>query len=1018
MLRIVGEAGGGLAALDAISEALGMMGVRSNGVFGQLSSTMKRYEQDAQRTADAVVAARETEAAAAGRLSVAEAKMQSLRQKGVDDVGRLAAAENAITIARNNHTKAISGVSKAEEEAAGATARSESAIGKMGSALGGIPSGYAAAAAGAVVAAGVFVDFAVKSIEAASDYETLTTRLVTSAGLQKGSLDAVKTGMIDMASQVGISAEDLAKGMFVVSSGMEHVADPAQDAANALAILKASAQGAAMEGADLGHVADAVGTALVDYHMDASQAATVTSKLKEAAALGKTNFNDLASSMSAITPTAASYGISLESILAALSEMTKHGESAQQSSQNLADTIRELEKPNAQAAAEMANFGIQASDLSQSLSDKGLGGTLDMISDKIMSKMGPDGKVMLDTFNTSKVAAQNLQTAIHALPPQLQDLANKFNAGDIGAKAFTGAADKLGGESGKLAKEIVNMKDKAEGFSHALQSGSPQAQSFAQALTAVMGDATAAKTAMMLLGANSADVNTIFGKLKGTTAQTNGDVKGMSDVNATAAQKFKDLKQAAHEVALDFGTALLPAAKAVADGLMNAIKWLKDHPAAMEAVKKAAEALAIGLAAIAIAIAAVLIAIGIFVAMIGGLVGGIAWLTGEAEKLGHKVGEWLGDQFSKGAKIASEAWDGVKTKLSEIWTWIKTKASEIGKAFSDAWNGVKGKVTQIWDDIKKAITDKISEIGHAISNNKLVQDIEKMFSSIGGFLHSLWDFIARHAKQIWDDICSAASTAWNTLKSTAETVWNDIKNAIIKPIEDLASQIGEKWDGVKNTVSQKWDDLKTAASNIWNDIKTTIAGVISDILSTLEGWATDAYNAFIKPVVDAYTTISGKVGDWVSLGGDLIMGLVKGVVAMAGRLVDAAVNAVAGAFTAAMNWLDSHSPSRRAARELGAPISQGIAVGIDEHAHLVSGSMVSMLRSGFNTSGNLLGSMSLPMGGLGSAGAHFGQANGAAQSVVNVHFNGPYYGAGGTAQVAQDVRTELLKLKVRTPLGL
>ncbi|HET9848678.1 MAG TPA: phage tail tape measure protein [Candidatus Dormibacteraeota bacterium] len=109
------------------------------------------------------------------------------------------------------------------------------------------------------------------AVKMAGDYESATNRLVTSAGESRKNLDLVRQGTLDMAGQVGFSANDLAKAMYVVESGGQH-------GAAGLEVLRAAAEGAKAENSDLGTVADAVTSVLQDYHLKAGDAAMVTTK--------------------------------------------------------------------------------------------------------------------------------------------------------------------------------------------------------------------------------------------------------------------------------------------------------------------------------------------------------------------------------------------------------------------------------------------------------------------------------------------------------------------------------------------------------------------------------------------------------------------------------------------------------------------------------------------------------------------------------------------------------------------
>src|SRR5207245_1217519 len=127
--------------------------------------------------------------------------------------------------------------------------------------------------AGAKIAAGLGVAAAAAaaySVKLAADFQQSMTRLVTTAGETAGpqGIGLVSKGILDMAGQVGIGAEKLAQGMYIVESAGIHGAD-------ALNVLKAAAQGAVQEQADLGKTTDALTTILHDYNIPASESADV-----------------------------------------------------------------------------------------------------------------------------------------------------------------------------------------------------------------------------------------------------------------------------------------------------------------------------------------------------------------------------------------------------------------------------------------------------------------------------------------------------------------------------------------------------------------------------------------------------------------------------------------------------------------------------------------------------------------------------------------------------------------------
>lgn len=217
---------------------------------------------------------------------------------------------------------------------------------------------------------------AVESVHMATEYESSTTRLVTSAGEQQKNLKMVQQGMLDMAGQVGVSANDLAKAMYYVESAGFHGAD-------GLTVLKAAAQGAAAEGADTTTVVKAMTDVLTDYHLGADQAAKVTSQMITAVSFGKTSLQDFSGAFASIVPAASAAGISFNDVAAALAEMTNHGFTANRASQNLAQALRSLLNPTGPMTTAFVKYGVDAQTLREKLAGpNGLTDAMEYLSQK------------------------------------------------------------------------------------------------------------------------------------------------------------------------------------------------------------------------------------------------------------------------------------------------------------------------------------------------------------------------------------------------------------------------------------------------------------------------------------------------------------------------------------------------------------------------------------------------------------------------------------------------------------
>src|SRR5689334_15105964 len=107
--------------------------------------------------------------------------------------------------------------------------------------MGGLQAGMTKLGAATTLVGVAFVAYGVK---AAGDFQQSMNLLVTACGESQSNLKAVSDGVLSLARQTGTSTGMLAEGMYQVEKA-------GYRGANGLQVLKAAAQGAREEGADL-----------------------------------------------------------------------------------------------------------------------------------------------------------------------------------------------------------------------------------------------------------------------------------------------------------------------------------------------------------------------------------------------------------------------------------------------------------------------------------------------------------------------------------------------------------------------------------------------------------------------------------------------------------------------------------------------------------------------------------------------------------------------------------------------
>lgn len=107
----------------------------------------------------------------------------------------------------------------------------------------------------------------------------------------------------------------------------------------------------------------------------------------------------------------------------------------------------------------------------------------------------------------------------------------------------------------------------------------------------------------------------------------------------------------------------------------------------------------------------------------------------------------------------------------------------------------------------------------------------------------------------------------------------------------------------------------------------------------------DLVNGIGETIEAAKTEVTNFAGRFVEAGKDLIRGVAEGITSAAGEIATAAKNAAQRALDAALRLLGIHSPSRVMRDEVGKPIPQGIAAGIEKDEKTATQAMEDVLGS-------------------------------------------------------------------------
>lgn len=685
------------------------------------------------------------------------------------------------------------------------------------------------------------------SADAAEGFQKQMNLLVTAGGESTKNLHGVEEGIKDIAVQTGISTSQLAEGMYTMEKAQMRGAD-------GLKVLKAAAQGATDEQVDLGVMTNALTSIMRSYNIPTDKASSVTNQLVAASGEAKTSMQDFAGSLSTVLPVASAAGISFAEVGGAEATLTSHGTSAQESTQELANTIRALQAPNQVAVNEMQQFGISSVDVAQNLGKRGLTGTIGYLSETILKHMGPSGTILLNTFNQSKFAAQDASTMFGRLTGKAKQLAKGVMDGSVTLNDFRQGLKALPDQQAALVRQWEQMYTKSKGFNDQLKQGSPQAQTYTEALKKIMGGATGMNTALMLSGGST---QTFAKNVKGISdaAKKNGkDISTWKETQNTARVQTDRFNQVLDTTRITLAAKFLPALTGVLKWFVSGAESIKKFTDSHRTLVKVLFGVVGGVTGV---VTAVLLADKAVTAF------KTAFKLLDAVFIKSKIGmavlaiSLLVGAFTLAYNKCKPFRDAVNNALNSI----KKVAGNVGKWFSgpfvDFFKTAWAKVT----GVAKGAVNVFKTVVHGISQafKLLITFVVTVF--VGPWV-AAFNLLKKPVEDLWHKVIQPA---FDGIKQAMGNAWNWINQHVVTPFKNGVKALGDAWNDLyAKYIRPVWDWIVTKFRDSWNWIKTH---VIDAWNREVRGWANIfhwLYDNAIRPVWDWIVSKSRDAWNWIN----------------------------------------------------------------------------------------------------------------------------------------------------------
>lgn len=374
-LQVIPSIRGVGAALDKQLGSVGAIGKKAGQAIGDAMAKGIESKKSAVDAAAAKVAtARTREADAAGKVRVAEEKLNALRDKGVKDAGRMADAEEKVASAKRNSELAASRTVDAEKKLTTAKANLKNAsdrasqglsdmderankLGGTFSGLGGKIKGIVPMLAGSVGIAGLAGSFGA----AISVGNNLTNNLNTMRAVADAT-DSQIAKVSQTARQLGndvslpaTSATDATAAMVELAKGGFSV-DQAMAGAKGSLMLAAAAQVSATQAATI------QSAALQTFGKDASYAGQAADILTNSANQSSAEIVDVAAAMQQGGTVAHQFGLTMGDTAASIAILANNGIKGSDAGTLLKTTLQSITDQGNPAQAAIKQLGLTVYD--------------------------------------------------------------------------------------------------------------------------------------------------------------------------------------------------------------------------------------------------------------------------------------------------------------------------------------------------------------------------------------------------------------------------------------------------------------------------------------------------------------------------------------------------------------------------------------------------------------------------------------------------------------------------------
>lgn len=208
-----------------------------------------------------------------------------------------------------------------------------------------------------------------------------------------------------------------------------------------------------------------------------------------------------------------------------------------------------------------------------------------------------------------------------------------------------------------------------------------------------------------------------------------------------------------------------------------------------------------------------------------------------------------------------------------------------------------------------------------------------------------WQLVHSWLTDVWNLMQAAAAwiagvfvTLWTTLSTAVQNFLTALGNVMAAVPGVVTSALGAALSRVVAWVGSMVAEAVSAGANFLNGVRNglaaipgVVAGALGAALGAVFSWGSSMAGAARSAAYNAAAAVPGAFsalpGEMVSIGAQIISGMISGIQSAVGGLASAAASAAGSALNAAKSALGISSPSRVMAEEVGGPMAEGMVQG-------------------------------------------------------------------------------------------